>query len=132
MNGYKNADTFDEQLDEATRWYTLIGGGDANEKDWAAFTVWLEADERNAIAYDKVEDVVNAVSDQASALKTELKEAQIIAANTRLKSVGPSYKPYWKFVAAAAATLSRRYIAVLPPLHARLSLRLWQPAHAHH
>jgi len=42
-------------LDEAVAWHLRLG--EADEKDWAEFTAWLQADPANRLAFDRVEDI---------------------------------------------------------------------------
>ena len=46
-----------QRLDDAIAWHVRLNSGDANEATWARFTAWLEADEANLAAYDRVEDL---------------------------------------------------------------------------
>jgi transmembrane sensor len=45
------------RLDEAIAWYVRLNSGDADEAEWLAFAAWLEADDANRAAYDRVEDL---------------------------------------------------------------------------
>jgi transmembrane sensor len=46
--------TYEAILDAATLWHVRLGGLDASDGDWSAFTDWLEADPAHGEAYDIV------------------------------------------------------------------------------
>jgi transmembrane sensor len=50
----------DLRLEAAAAWHVRLAG-DVGEKDWVAFTAWLEADPRNRQAFDAVDAVSAAV-----------------------------------------------------------------------
>ncbi len=52
----------EHRLDEAIAWHVRLASGDADETAWLAFTAWLEADDANRAAYDRVEDLDAAIA----------------------------------------------------------------------
>jgi len=46
-----------QRLDDAIAWHVRLNSGDADEAIWAQFTAWLEANQANRAAYDRVEDM---------------------------------------------------------------------------
>ena len=47
--------------DEATAWHARLKDDAASEQDWLAFTAWLEADPKNRLVYDQVEEISNEI-----------------------------------------------------------------------
>jgi transmembrane sensor len=50
-----NIEDDDSRLNAATAWYSRLNGDAQPESVWEAFTAWLEADDANRAAYDRVE-----------------------------------------------------------------------------
>lgn len=46
-----------DRLDEAISWHLRLAAPDAGEAVWSEFTLWLEADPQNRVAYDGVEAI---------------------------------------------------------------------------
>jgi transmembrane sensor len=46
-----------QRLDDAIAWHVRVAAPDADETVWAEFTSWLEADQANRIAFNRVEDL---------------------------------------------------------------------------
>ncbi|HEY2070155.1 MAG TPA: FecR domain-containing protein [Rhizomicrobium sp.] len=59
-----------DKLDEAIAWHVRLNSGEADAKAWDGFTTWLEADDANRAAFDRVEELDGTLSALASELKT--------------------------------------------------------------
>lgn len=92
------------RLAEAASWHARLMDEAAVEADWIAFTEWLEADSRNADAYDRIEDVAATLDQPADMLAEALAEhsapSNVISAAHRF-----GRPRMWAGVAAAAAAV---------------------------
>jgi len=64
----------DERLEAAAGWHARLTGDDVTEADWLAFTLWLEADDSNRLAYDHVEDLALMVEDGADTVSASVED----------------------------------------------------------
>src|ERR1041385_8247092 len=46
-----------EKLDQAIVWHVRLNSEQADERTWIAFSAWLQADDDNRAAFDRVEDL---------------------------------------------------------------------------
>ena len=57
MSGQLNHEPGDEALQQAAEWHARLQRADAVAEDFAAFSLWLEADAGRRLAYDRIEDL---------------------------------------------------------------------------
>jgi transmembrane sensor len=92
-----------QKLEEASAWHVRITASDANETIWADFTSWLEADEANRIAFDRIEDLDRELTASSPAL------ASMAAAKAK-----PRFRPSrWMWTAGATALAASIVLAIV-------------------
>lgn len=60
------------RLNQAVSWNVRLESGDAGEDDWREFTVWLEADADNRLAYDRLEELNQRIESGRDAIRDGL------------------------------------------------------------
>lgn len=73
------------KLEEASSWYARVNSDEATIEDSHALTQWLEADEKNVVAFHHVEDLMADVEDFSDDLKNLLEaDTQPVADNANV------------------------------------------------
>lgn len=93
----------DQIMAEAARWH-IASDGDA--MDWDAFTLWLEADPRNAAAYDEVALADGLLQDHRSILEplpSAGEASLLVPANDGAEIVRPAFRKHWRWAGMAIA-----------------------------
>src|SRR5271165_4633907 len=102
------------RLEEAVHWHVRLDTTTADEATWTEFTLWLEADAENRLAYDRVEDA------DATFADPELRR-EIVAApnaglllNIRRESRTRRWLPIAGTIAGAALAAASLLLIVVP------------------
>lgn len=78
--------TENRQLESAAMWHARLHSGDTTEADWIAFTQWLESDEENRLAYDRVEDLDAELADLRQPIAAELEKTPSAQTDTVIEA----------------------------------------------
>lgn len=78
MTGTDSHKAGSARLEEAIGWHVRLEG-DADEAAWAEFTLWLEADPQNRLAYDRVEDIDLELANPALVEDVEDEESKLVS-----------------------------------------------------
>jgi transmembrane sensor len=94
-----------ERLEEAIRWHTRLTSRDEGESDWQEFTLWLETNPENRIAYEQVEQISSSIDHLPMADAGAEPSPGLLPHRTAKSARRPSYLWLGAVVALAATVL---------------------------
>jgi transmembrane sensor len=101
-----------EKLDQAIVWHVRLNSEQADERMWIAFSAWLQADDDNRAAFDRVEDLSADLNAIAGSLPRE--EAELERPRSTLSAARIGRYPYRWLGAGAALAAALALIYILP------------------
>lgn len=105
----------DKRLEKAAIWHARLHSDTATEADWIGFTEWLDADEKNHLAYDRIEDLDIELADKREVIAASLEVGSAKSKSTVIDAAWRWSRPRkWAAAAATAAAVLFMFASMGP------------------